>query len=94
MVELISSLSMRTAAVGFCLGYLAVALLVAPSLLRILGVVPSYPAGIVMVLDRTGVLEPLQQAARQTEEFRDHIMWLADDYLSHRIIPHILSSQN
>ena len=82
---------MRTAATGFCLGYLLIALLIAPSLMYVLGVASSYPAGVTMVLDRSGILEPLQRAARQTEEFRDHVMWIADDYLSRRIVPHILA---
>jgi hypothetical protein len=85
---------MRTAATGFCLGYLLIALLIAPSLMWVLGVAPSYAAGVTLVLDRSGVLEPLQQAARQTEEFRDHVVLIADDYLSRRIIPHALAPRD
>src|SRR5262249_54572860 len=90
----IETARMRTATAGFFVGYLAITLLIAPSLLCALGVARNYPVGVVMVLDRTGVLEPLQRVARQTEEFRDHVMWMADDYLSHRIIPHILTGQD
>ncbi len=59
---------MRTAAAGFVLGYLVIALLIAPTLLCALGAAPSYPDGVAMVLNRSGVLEPLQRGAKQAVE--------------------------
>ena len=85
---------MRTAAAGFVLGYLVIALLIAPSLLCALGAAPSYPVGVAMVLNRSGVLEPLQRGARQAVEIRDHVMSVVDDYLSQRMFPRSLSPQD
>jgi hypothetical protein len=84
---------MRTAATGFVLGYLVIALLIAPSLLCVLGGAPSYPVGVAMVLNRSGVLEPLQRGARQAVEIRDHVMSVVDDYLSQQMFPRSLSPQ-
>jgi hypothetical protein len=85
---------MRTAAAGFVLGYLVIALLIAPSLLCALGAAPSYPDGVAMVLNRSGVLEPLQRGAKQAVEIRDHVMSVVDDYLSHRLLPRSRSPQD
>jgi hypothetical protein len=48
---------MRTVATGFFLGYLVVAFLIAPPLLWVLHMTPDYVSGVVLVLDRSGVLK-------------------------------------
>lgn len=64
---------MRTAATGFFLGYFVIAILIAPSLLWVLHVTPDYASGVIVVLDRTGVLGPVQKGAQQVVDLRDRV---------------------
>ena len=81
---------MRTTATGFILGYAVIAFVIAPSLLYASGAAPNYGRGVVMVLDRTGMLELSRRGARQAVEFRDHAMQLLDSFLDRRVVPYLL----
>lgn len=64
---------MRTVATGFVLGYFLVAILIVPSLLWGLQMTPTYTGGVLMVLDRTGVLGPAEDIAQQVVDLRDRV---------------------
>lgn len=82
---------MRTTATGFLLGYAAVALLIAPAVLCVLGVTPSYTGGIVMAMKRMDVVGLSERPAQQAFGFLDHAMWAADDFLRHQLGPSLPS---
>jgi hypothetical protein len=85
---------MRTAATGFFLGYVVVALLIAPTLLCAFGATSDYSAAVVTVLSRTGVLEATRRGAREAVEIRDHVELVVNDFLDRRIGPHLTPSQD
>jgi hypothetical protein len=85
---------MRNSITGFILGFAAIAFLIAPSLLCASGEASDYTGGVVVVLNRMDVLEPLQRGARQAVEFRDHAMWVLDDFLNRQVLPHLLPAQS
>jgi hypothetical protein len=64
---------MRTVATGFVLGYFVIAILVVPALLWGLQMTPTYSSGILVVLDRTGVLGPVEDTAKQVVDLRDRM---------------------
>jgi hypothetical protein len=76
---------MRTALLGFLLGYLLTSLLVVPSLLWAAHAVPSYGRGVTVVLDRTGVLDGAQQAYDAAGEARDLLLQDIQDYVERRL---------
>jgi hypothetical protein len=76
---------MCKAVAGFILGYLAVALLVAPTALWVLHVTPSYASGVVVVLDRTGVLAPTKSTIDQATETRDRLLPQLAGYVSSKL---------
>jgi hypothetical protein len=76
---------MRTALLGFFLGYLLTTLLVLPSLLWGVQAVPSYGQGVTVVLDRTGVLDGAQHAYAAASEARDLLLQDVQDYVESRL---------
>jgi hypothetical protein len=82
---------MRNTATGFLLGYAAVGLLIAPALLCVLGVTPSYTGGIEMAIKRMDVVGAPERPLQQAFEFLDHAMWAADDFLRREVGPYLPS---
>jgi hypothetical protein len=64
---------MRTVATGFVLGYFVIAILFVPAVMWGLQMTPTYTSGVLVVLDRTGVLGPVEDAAQQVVELRDRM---------------------
>lgn len=64
---------MRTVATGFVLGYFVIAILIVPALMWGLQMTPTYTSGILVVLDRTGVLGPVEDTAQQVVDLRDRM---------------------
>ena len=78
---------MRTVFAGFLLGYMMVSYMIAPMVLWALQVVPSYTSGVVMVMDRSGVLAPLKQGMDQTAQFRDRQLVRLAEYIGSKLSP-------
>lgn len=76
---------MRNAAAGFLLGYLVVALMIAPSVLWATQVTHSYGDGVVLVLNRTGVLGQMKRAVDQATDFRDRMLTGLADYINSKL---------
>ncbi|HEX3399749.1 MAG TPA: hypothetical protein VHT74_05430 [Acetobacteraceae bacterium] len=76
---------MRSVAAGFALGYLVIAFLLAPAMLWAFKVTPSYTGGVVMVLDRSGILIPLKNQVDQATQIRDRALGQLADYLDDRL---------
>lgn len=85
---------MRTAATGLVLGYVVVTFLIAPLFLCAAGAADSYPTGVMIVLNRTGMLGLLQRGMSQAVEFCDHAVRALDDFLSREVAPLMLRQQN
>ncbi len=80
---------MRTVATGFLLGYLTISLLIAPTMLWALDVAPTYSKGVVMVLDRSGVLGPMRDAVDRAVVARDNVMALVGNYVANKFSQHL-----
>lgn len=84
---------MRTVATGFFLGYLTVALLAAPTILCALHVTSSYGDGVVVVLDRGGVLAPLRNGIAQFEKARNRLINSLEGYIASKLEPRLPAVQ-
>jgi len=84
---------MRTAATGFLLGYLTIALLIAPALLCALEVSPTYSDGVTTVLSRTGVLKVMHRYGNEAETMRDQAARSVSHYVASKLWPHELIGQ-
>jgi hypothetical protein len=76
---------MRNAAAGFVLGYLVIALLIAPPVLWATQATRSYGDGVVLVLTRTGVLGSMKNVIDQATEFRDRMLTELADYMNNTL---------
>lgn len=76
---------MRAAAAGFLLGYLTIALVIAPALLCALDVTPSYSNGVRIVLDRTGVSPVIQRYGADAENLRDRFAQQVARYVASKL---------
>jgi hypothetical protein len=76
---------MRTAATGFLLGYLTIALVIAPALLCALDITPSYSDGVRVVLNRTGVSPAIQRYGTDAEDLRDRFAERIARYVASRL---------
>ncbi|MEJ0018574.1 MAG: hypothetical protein WDN25_18845 [Acetobacteraceae bacterium] len=79
---------MRTIFGGFILGYLMIALVIAPAVMCALNVTPSYRTGVVTVLERSGVLQPVRDSAREAAQFRDRMLTRLSDFVDSKLTPH------
>ncbi len=70
---------------GFTLGYLLVAFLAVPTTLWAIQVAPSYAGGVMIMLDRTGVLAPVQGQVEQAVTTRDKLLNRLADYIDNKL---------
>jgi hypothetical protein len=70
---------------GFTLGYLLVAFLAVPTTLWAFQVTQSYSGGVVMVLDRSGVLAPVQSHVEQAVATRDKMLNRLGNYIDSKL---------
>ena len=80
---------MRQIASGFAVGSFSITVLVIPFLMIGLGIVPSYGAALERLVDRSGIVEPLQAASVQVEQYRYQLMHPLTDYIGHHLFPHL-----
>ena len=73
---------MRNVVAGFFLGYLVVALMIAPSVLWATQATHGYGDSVVLVLNRTGVLRPIKSTIDQATELRDRMLTELVNYIN------------
>jgi len=83
----------RTAVTGFFLGYVTIALLIAPMALWALEITPSYAGGVVMVIERYGVLAPIQSGIQQLEQTSRRLTQRLELYIADTLEPRHRSDQ-
>jgi hypothetical protein len=76
---------MQKVLAGFALGYLLIAFLAVPTTLWAFEVTPSYAGGVVMVLDRSGVLAPVQSQVVQAVATRIRLLHQLGDYIDSKL---------
>ncbi len=80
---------MRNVVVGFALGYYMIAFLVVPPVLCALELAPNCAGGVVMVLDRNGLLAPIRSYVAQATHFRDRTLSDLSENLAIKLFPRI-----
>ena len=78
---------MRKALTGFACGYLMITFVVAPAWLCAAGKVPSYSDGLVVMLDRTGVLSRVKSGMDQAANTRDRLLNQLAVYIARKLGP-------
>ena len=80
---------MRQMASGFALGSASIALLFLPLLMVAVNQAPDYSTALQTVIQRSGITEPLLEAAAQVEQYRDNLMHPYNHYIRRGLFPRI-----
>jgi hypothetical protein len=80
---------MRQMASGFALGSLSITLLFIPFMMVALNASPDYTSAVETVIVRSGIVQPLVEAAAQVNALRDDLMRPYTAYISHGLFPRI-----